>query len=298
MYGKVVGLIGTVAMAGLLIAGCGNATSPAKSTSHITAPQSKASPTATPKTTTTSCSLLPSASKVSVAEGASNSYTFSIPTQPATTPPSEWAGMTKTSHPVLPASDWESYIPHVTVTNDTNGAVSNCTVQTWADGLLKMWALDDWASLEDAPQLEQATAAAGGTAAEFYGGPQSVAALMAGETQSATGTIYPSQLVLVALTKADQVNQLTTSSYAFVAVESSSDVQKVVTVADGKTTSSTSSATSNDGGQVVAFDYQPSYAPGGADNPWPFGAVSLPTSDQQCSADTTTEALCSIAGAP
>lgn len=297
-------ILGTATVLALAVAGCGGATQ--TPTGGKATPKPGASAKATPSTTTTTtapinCNALP-ATTVTVAQGASNSYTFNIPSEAMPKgAPGAYAGNTGNGDkgsPVWIASNWQSYIPHIPVVNDTNGAVSNCTAEEWGYGLLKMIALDDWASTYDAPQLEQSTAAPSGSAPYFYGGSNTIGALIAGDRQVATGGIWPTKLILVPLNTAAQQDQQTTSKFAFVEVTPGSDTQTVVTTTQsGQSSKASSNYAPNGGGLLIAGVYETHYINAmSVATTWPFGPVFSPTSFQMCSADGVTSAICGSAG--
>ncbi len=298
-------ILGTATVLALAVAGCGGTTQ--TPTGGKATPKPTASAKATPSTGTATasapinCKALP-ATTVTVAQGASNSYTFNIPSQALPKGMAfTYAGNTGSGDKGLPvwiANNWESYIPHVPVVNDTHGAVSNCTAQEWGYGLLKMNALDFWASTYDSPQLEQATAAPSGSAPQFYGGPSTIAQLVAGDRQVATGAIWPTKLILVPLDAAAQQDQGTTSKFAFVYVTPGSQTQTVVTTTQsGQSSTASSNATSNGGGLLIAGNYETHYINDmSVTAPWPFGPVFGPTSFQMCSSDGVTSAICGGAG--
>ena len=292
----------------VVIAGCGSTAS-----IHQTRPQSKPTTTAKAKTTPSptpapstvsatapiNCNALPPTT-VSLKTATSNSYTFKVGSIPLPKgAPALLAGNTPLNNPkhlppVWIVPNWESYIPRVRVVNDTHGAVSNCTAQEWAYGLLKMVALSDWASEWDAPQLLQATAGHSGTAPEFYGGSQGVSPLFAGDRQTVTGGIWPTKLILVQLTPAEQQDQATTSKFAFIFVSlPNGTAVTTTTTPSGQTSQSRSSAAGNGGGILAAGTYESNYTAVGT---WPFGPVFLPTSWQGCSADGVTSVVCGAAG--
>ena len=307
MKARYLPFIGAIGLAAL-IAGCGS-TVP----SHQNRPQSKPSATAKAKTTPTpsptpstvsatapiNCNALPPTT-VPYKTAISNNYTFKVGSIPLPKgAPALLAGNTPLNNPkhlppVWIAPNWESYIPRIPVVNDTHGAVSNCTAQEWAYGFLKMNALSDWASEWDAPQLLQATAGHSGTAPEFYGGSQGVSPLFAGDRQTFTGGIWPTKLILVQLTPAEQQDQATTSKFAFIAVTLPNGTEVTTTTTpSGQTSQTHSSGASNGGGILAAGTYETNYTAAGT---WPFGPVFLPTSWQGCSADGVTSVVCGNAG--
>jgi hypothetical protein len=303
LRGRIALVVGSAALAGLLIAGCGSTTSaPAKS--HTT-PQAQAGPTmspsakATPKvsvppaTAPLSCKALPP-TRYTVAQATSNKFQFNIPAVADSTTNDAYAG---TGDVTLPAN-WEDYVPHIPVVNDTAGAgaVSKCVAEEWGYGLLKMSALNDWASTYGSPNLEQATAMITGSAPEFYGGSAEINSLQLGNRQTMIGGAYPTQLILVQLTKADQADQQTTSNYAFVEVYPSSGVQTTINITSkGVITTSKSNSAGNGGGAIVPGNFETHYAPTGLSQVWPFGAIYLPSGDQSCSADIVTQTICGAA---
>ena len=292
----------------VVIAGCGS-TVP----THQTRPQSKPMTTAKAKTTPSptpapstvsatapiNCNALPPTT-VSLKTATSNNYTFKVGSIPLPKgAPALLAGNTPLNNPkhlppVWIAPNWESYIPRVPVVNDTHGAVSNCTAQEWAYGLLKMVALSEWANEWDAPQLLQLTAAQSGSAPDFYGGSQGVSPLFAGDRQTFTGGVWPTKLILVALTPAEQQDQGTTSKFAFINVTPANLTGiTTITTPSGQTSQSRSSAASDGGGILAAGTYETHYTASGT---WRFGPVFLPTSWQGCSADGVTSVVCGNAG--
>lgn len=304
-----IGLVGLAGALGLIIAGCG-ANAPVihnpKPASTSKTPSTKPTPTpssgSTLATAPINCKALPP-SNVSVAQGASNGYTFNIPsTTTANGISSLYAGNTPLNNPkhlplIYITPNWETYIPHVPVVNDTNGAVSNCTAEEWGYGLLKMNALNFWGSTYDAPMLEQVTAAHTGSAPEFYGGAQTIDQLEAGDRQVVTGSIWPTRLILVPLNASEQQDQQTTSKFAFIMVTPGSQTQTVVTTTPSGQTNRTNSgnSTSNGGGLVMAGNFENNYI-GAGGVAWPFGPVFVPTSFQMCSADGVTGAICGNTG--
>jgi hypothetical protein len=290
----VAGLAAMVVL-GVASSGCGS-TAPVTHRAH---PSPSASAKATPKvsvppaTAPLTCKALPP-TRYTVAQATSNSFQFNIPAVADSTAADVYAG---TSNVTLPAN-WEDYIPHIPVVNATvgSGAVSNCVAQEWGYAYVKMIALDDWASTYGSPSLEQVTALSTGSAPQFYGGAAEIASLQAGNRQTLIGGIYPTQLILVQLTQADQTDQQTTSSYAFVEVDPSSDIQATLNIdPSGTITKSTSAYTVNGGGLVVPGNFETSYPPAGLSQAWPFGSVFLPSGFQMCSADGVTQAICGAA---
>ena len=307
-----IGLVGLAGALGLIIAGCGNAAPVVHN--HKPAPNASATAKApgskpTPKpsagssvaTAPINCKALPP-STVSIAKGASNGYTFNIPsTTTANGISSLYAGNTPLNNPkhlppIYIVPNWETYIPHVPVVNDTHGAVSNCTAEEWGYGLLKMVALNDWGSTYDAPMLEQVTAAHTGSAPEFYGGSQTIDQLEAGDRQVATGGIWPTKLILVSLSASEQQDQQTNSKFAIIEVTPASQVQTVVTTSpNGQSSQSVSHYAGNGSGLLVAGNFETKYI-GAGGVAWPFGPVFVPSSFQMCSADGVTSAVCGNAG--
>jgi hypothetical protein len=303
---------GLATIAGLLalaVAGCGSATpvihNP-KPASTSKTPGAKATSTASPTPATVAatapinCAALP-ASSVSVAEGVSNSYTFNIPSEAMPKGASfAYAGNTAggdKGSPVWIANNWMSYIPHIPVVNDTNGAVSNCTAQEWGYGFLKMTALADWAAEYGVPELEESTAAFTGSAPEFYG-TTTLQNLIAGDRFTFTGGIWPTKLILVSLSASAQQDQQTSSKFAFIQV--SPGYQTTVTTTttqSGQTSKSSMGGSSNGGGLLAAGNYETNYVPTGiSSSTWSFGPVFVPTSYQDCSSDGVTSAICGNAG--
>lgn len=159
-----------------------------------------------------------------------------------------------------------------------------------------MNALDFWGSQYDAPMLEQVTAAHTGSAPEFYGGTQTISELEAGDRQIATGSIWPTKLVLVSLNASAQQDQMTTSKFAFIMVTPAFQTQVVATISpSGQISKATSPAAPNGGGLLVAGNFTSHYI-GAGGVVWPFGPVFVPTSFQMCSADGITSAICGDAG--
>ena len=304
-----IGLVGLAGALGLIIAGCGAnapvihnpkpASQPSATSKAKTTPTPSPTPSTVSATAPINCNALPPTT-VPYKTAISNNYTFKVGSIPLPKgAPALLAGNTPLNNPkhlppVWIAPNWESYIPRIPVVNDTHGAVSNCTAQDWAYGLLKLVALGDWASEWDAPQLLQATAGHSGTAPEFYGGSQGVAPLFAGDRQIFTGGIWPIKLILVPLTAAERQDQATTSKFAFIFVAPSTTAGITTTITpSGQTSQTHSTAAANGGGILAAGTYQSNYTAAGA---WPFGPVFLPTSWQGCSADGVTSVVCGNAG--
>lgn len=248
------------------------------------------SPTSIPSPVTApvSCKDLPS-SRYSDATASSASFEFAMVAVPA--PPNDpWASL-KDRYAVPP--DWESYVPHVPVTNATHGEVSNCEANLWAYGLMKSAVLSDWASEWGAPLLETSTATI--PASAIYGGQAAVQVLDDGGTQVEVGGVFPERLTLVPISLSDDETLLAPSAFAFVAQYVNAPTELITTSATGATQVK---SVSPSGPQIIAGNYDSNFEPEVHASDWQFGPLWNITGFYSCSSDhEVTESLCRLAHA-
>ncbi len=260
------------------------------SPTHHIGPRPTSSPSSIPSPVTApvTCKHLPS-SRYSEATASSASFQFAMAADPA--PPNDpWASLNERS--AVPPN-WESYIPHVPVANDTHGAVSNCQAQLWAYGLMKSAALSDWASEYGAPLLEASTATP--PASAVYGGQAAVAVLDDGGTQVEVGGVFPKRLSLVPISISDDSSLLAPSAYAFIVQYVNQPVKLITTSATGAV--QVQSVTPR-GPQIIAGNFESHFEPEVHESDWQFGPMWNITGFYFYSSDhEVTESLCRAAHA-
>jgi hypothetical protein len=307
MNNKIIGLLGAFALAGL-VAGCGSTNAPIQAPSHNSSP--KVSPKASPsaKATPTQTTKVVLGSKLpSLATITSNSFTFTMPAVDLTTAQESdpnlflMAGRSGAAVVTLP-SDWEDYVPNIAVTNDTNGAVSNATAQTWAEDFLKVEVLKSWAEeYADSELLENITAPSG---SYFYGGSSVLQEAIHGTTNVYTGDIFPSHLYLVSMNTAESQAAFGVSSpYALVAVVPSGTTGAAITTTKAGVVSKLAPSKAQAAGYLVSGNYATEPASGsmpqgptGAPVPWAFGPVFNVTGSELCTSNAMAGTLCGDAG--
>ncbi len=272
-----------VGVAGLVLAGCG-----ATGSAHRPRPSATPRATATPQATATpapvtstalNCHHLPP-TRYRLAVADKGTFQFQVPAAPAA-PKDVWASYN--GKWVMPAN-WESFIPHVPVVNDSNGAVSNCTAAVWAYGLLRELFLNDWASVHDDPSLLQASGPS-----TWYGLSE-LRLLDHGGHQQGAG-VWPSRLILVSAAGGYAQDMGVKADWAFIATFPAGVVLNIT--ANGAIVSK---QTSKAGGAVLPGSYASNYHPAMHPAGWPYGGLWLTQEQFACNADTTLSQLCATVG--